>query len=139
MSQGWKDDAHRLAASVARITSVAPSETWLTDRLVEFQFLPPNADAAPISLVISELEVTFGAGRGLRVELDGPAISAGEVESLAAAVVAGHLSEIVSKKQVSFTLRPVGLPAVEGKSSYLGGKLPEPYGVIEYAPYQATT
>lgn len=136
MSEGWKDDAHRLAASVARITSVAPSETWLTERLVEFKYLPANADAAPISLAISELEVIFGAGRGARLELDAPAVSAGDVERLAAAVAAGHLSEVVTKKQVTFTLRPAGLPVVEGKSTYLGGKLPQPHGVIEYEPYQ---
>jgi hypothetical protein len=136
MSATWKKDAHRLAASIARVTSVTPSETWLTERLVEFQYVPPNPDAAPMSLLISELGVTFEAGRGLRVELDGPAISAVEVESLATAVVAGHLSEVVAKRQVAFVLRRAGLPAIKGTSSYLGGKLPPPHNGIDYAPYQ---
>ena len=132
----WEDDAHRLAAAVARITSVAPSETWLTDRLVEFRYVPPNSDAATISIIVSEIEVIFGAGRGTRAELDGPASSASEVETLADAVAAGRLSEVVTKKQIAFEVRPNGLPPIRGKSGYLGGKLPPPHGQIEYAPYQ---
>lgn len=136
MTVDWRDEARQLAASVERITSIPPSETWLTDRLVEFRYLPARSDAAPISLAISEVEVVFGAGRGTRVELDGPAASSQEVESLASAVALGHLSEVVNKRRVTFVLRPPDRPVIKGTSSYLRGRLPPPYGAFHYAPYE---
>jgi len=133
----WKDDAFELAALVSQVTSVAASETWLTDRLVEFRYVPPNSDAAQISLVVSQAAVIFSAGRGTRAELDGPATSASEVEVMARAVTNGRFSEVISKRHVTFELRPEGLPAISGRSSYLDRKLPAPYGEIVYAPYRA--
>ena len=53
MDADWIRVARRLAASIADFTHVAPSERWLTDKLLHFVFEPSKRLAATMELLAS--------------------------------------------------------------------------------------
>jgi hypothetical protein len=135
MVQGWIDIARGVAETVGTATSVNPREAFLNDRLVQFTYDPPNADAAPLMLIASESELIVCAGRGTRFELPALPTSATEALQIVEAVASGRLTERVKGSRVTFELLLDDGSELSGQSNMAGQSRSEAPMVIEYSPY----
>lgn len=138
MTASWEKEAMRIAAAIADVTSIAPREVQLNDRLIEFTYQPANQDAAAMSVFVSSSEVIFCAGEGTRFELGGPLEAAAEVEQLARSVAAGRLKEILEGRKVRFVLELEDGSEVSGTTNLHNLRPKVRSRVIEYSSYRAS-
>jgi hypothetical protein len=136
MAADWVEVTHQLAASIADFTRIAPRGRWLNDRLLEFVFDPADCSAATMTLIASSDQLLFFAGRGARLELDGPMDASAEVMSLARAVASGRLIERVRGRRARFEIELESGEVVTGSSDIRDGTTGD-RGTHVYTPYTA--
>lgn len=136
MTQGWIDAAREFAGTVEAMTSVAPREAFLNDRLLQFIYDPPNSDAARLMLIASQDELIVSAGRGTQFELDPLPVSETEVLQIVEAVVSGRFTERVKGSLVNSKLVLDDGTELKGRIHMGGWNFRKTREVIEYAPYE---
>jgi hypothetical protein len=137
VTQEWRAAARQVAATISEITAVRALETSPNNRLIQFSYRPNNPASAPLSIIVSESDVIFSAGRGTRLELPPLMESTHEVQRLARGVAYGSLTETVDGRRVNFTLVLDDGSEISGRSTFLRGAASEPPSRIEYRPYRA--
>jgi hypothetical protein len=135
MTQEWRAIARQVAAAISEVTAVGSRETNPNNRLVQFSYRPVNQDAAPLSIIVSESEVIFSAGKGTRFELPALEESRHEILRLARGVASGSLTETVDGRRVDFTLALDDGSEISGTSIFPRGAASESPSRIEYRPY----
>jgi len=103
-SPEWESFARTLVADLAGEFGGNVEESRFTERLLNFEIVPPNPRATGIGVLVSPGEVVVFAGEGSRFEL--PALPGGstEVDAVARAIAKGRLSELLQGRRIQGTL-----------------------------------